>query len=450
MVNATSHLEQVQAITTLRSGKLVDNQVEDKRDEHTEVSETLQRDKGKQVIKDTSSSADPSLETPYVPRAPFPERLKAPSHFGKQGEKIQDMMETFKQVKVNIPLLDAIKQVPAYAKFLKDLCTQKRNNRKHIPKKVILTEQVSSLIQHNTPPKFKDPGTPTISCVIGNTEIERALIDLGAGVNLLPYSVYQQLGLGELKPTSTVLQLADRSIKKPRGIVEDVLIKVDKFYYPVDFIVLDTEPVPYPDKQIPVILGHPFLATANACINCRTGVMKISFGNMKIRLNIFTAFQNAPDQKACFFLDDIGKTVEDPLPETLSEAPAWRNPPEPMPLTSSTPPPDDNPTGNKFHSEVSEVDFIGVDNFSASSQVVPVCVDPYRDKGLIMEPVRDKQLGHGHEETQDLSSEGSSFKIIRRFLFLVECYMIIKKKGWKSLIGLLKDRGKILRDSELF
>jgi hypothetical protein len=447
MVNATSHLEQVQAITTLRSGKLVDNQVEDKRDEHTEVSETLQRDKGKQVIKDTSSSADPSLETPYVPRAPFPERLKAPSHFGKQGEKIQDMMETFKQVKVNIPLLDAIKQVPAYAKFLKDLCTQKRNNRKHIPKKVILTEQVSSLIQHSTPPKFKDPGTPTISCVIGNTEIERALLDLGAGVNLLPYSVYQQLGLGELKPTSTVLQLADRSIKKPRGIVEDVLIKVDKFYYPVDFIVLDTELVPYPDKQIPIILGRPFLATANACINCRTGVMKISFGNMKIRLNIFTAFQNAPDKKACFFLDDIGKTVEDPPPETLSEAPAWRNPPEPMPLTSSTPPPDDNPTGNKFHSEVSEVDFIGVDNFSASSQVVPVCVDPYRDKGLIMEPVRDKQLGHGHEETQDLSSEGSSFKIIRRFLFLVECYMIIKKKGWKSLIGLLKDRGKILRDS---
>jgi hypothetical protein len=130
--------------------------------------------------------------------------------------------------------------------------------------------------------------------------------------------------------------------------VEDVFIKVDKFYYLVDFIVLDTEPVPYPDKQIHVILGRPFLATANACINCRTEVMKISFGNMKIKLNIFTAFQNAPDQKACFFLDDIGKTFEDPSLESLSEDPSWRNPPEPMPLTSSTPPPDDNPTGNRF------------------------------------------------------------------------------------------------------
>jgi hypothetical protein len=205
MVNETSHLEKVQAITTLRSGKLVDNQVEDKKDEHTKVSETLQRDKGKQVINDTSSSADPRSEAPYVPKAPYPERLKASSHFGKQEEKVQDMMETFKQVKVNIPLLDAIKQVPAYAKFLKDLCTQNRKNWKHIPKKVILTKQVSSLIQHNTPPKLKDPGAPTISCIIGNTKIERALLDLGAGVNLLPYLVYHQHSLGELKSTSTVL-----------------------------------------------------------------------------------------------------------------------------------------------------------------------------------------------------------------------------------------------------
>jgi hypothetical protein len=82
-------------------------------------------------------------------------------------------------------------------------------------------------------------------------------------------------------------QLADRSVKIPRGIVEDVLIKVDKFYFPVDFIVLDTEPVQVIESEIPVILGRPFLATANALINCRSGVMKISFGNMKMELNIF-------------------------------------------------------------------------------------------------------------------------------------------------------------------
>ena len=83
------------------------------------------------------------------------------------------------------------------------------------------------------------------------------------------------------------LQLADRSMKIPRGIVEDVLIKVDKFYFPVDFIVLDTEPVQVVGSEILVILGEPFLATVNALINCRMGVMKISFGNMTVELNIF-------------------------------------------------------------------------------------------------------------------------------------------------------------------
>jgi uncharacterized coiled-coil protein SlyX len=160
MIDEESSHQHVQSITTLRSGKLVDNQVGQKKEAHTEVLENLHTDKGKQVITETSTSADPSSEIPYVPRAPFPERLKAPSHFGKQGEKIQAMMEVFKQVKINIPLLDAIQQVPAYAKFLKDLCTQKRKFGNHIPKKVLLTEHVSSLIQHNTPPKFKGPRSP--------------------------------------------------------------------------------------------------------------------------------------------------------------------------------------------------------------------------------------------------------------------------------------------------
>jgi hypothetical protein len=123
--------------------------------------------------------------------------------------------------------------------------------------------------------------------MIGVSQINRALLDLGASVNLLPYSVYLQLGLGELKPTTITLQLADRSMKRPRGIIEDVLIKVDKFYFPVDFIVIDTEPVLDVVNQILVILGQPFLVTANTLINCRTGVMKISFGNMTVELNIF-------------------------------------------------------------------------------------------------------------------------------------------------------------------
>ena len=106
-------------------------------------------------------------------------------------------------------------------------------------------------------------------------------------MNLLPYSVYKKLGLGELKRTNITLSLADRSVKIPKGIVEDVLVKVDKFYYLVDFVVLDTEPIANEPNHVPIILGRPFLATANAIINCRNGVMQLTFGNMTLELNIF-------------------------------------------------------------------------------------------------------------------------------------------------------------------
>ena len=188
-------------------------------------------------------------------------------------------------MKVNIPLLDIIRQVPTDAKFLKDLCTIRKGLG--IEKKAFLTEQVSAIIQSKNPVKYKDPGSPTISVNIGGTCIDKALLDLGASVNLLPYSVYKQLGLGELKPTNITLSLADRSVKIPKGIVEDVLVKVDKFYYPVDFVVLDTEPIANGPNHVPIILGRPFLATANAIINCRNGVMQLTFGKMTLELNIF-------------------------------------------------------------------------------------------------------------------------------------------------------------------
>ena len=176
------------------------------------------------------------------------------------------MLEVLRQVKVNIPLLDMIKQVPTYVKILKDLCTMKRGL--NVDKKAFLTEQVNSIIQCKTSVKYKDLGCPTISVNIGGTCVEKAVLDRSASVNLLPYSMYKQLGLGELKPTFITLSLADRSIKIPKGTVEDVLIQVDKFYYPVDFVVLDIEPAATGANYVPIILGRPFLATSNAIINC--------------------------------------------------------------------------------------------------------------------------------------------------------------------------------------
>ena len=135
--------------------------------------------------------------------------------------------------------------------------------------------------------KYKDLGCPTISDNIGGISVEKALLDLGTSVNLFPYSMYKQIGLGELKPTSITLSLADRSIKIPKGTIEDVLIQVDRFYYLVDFVVLDTGPVAVGANHVPIILGRTFLATSNAIINCPNGVMQLTFGNMTLELNIF-------------------------------------------------------------------------------------------------------------------------------------------------------------------
>ena len=259
-----SGMDGVKAIITLRSGREIEQPVPCKEKEA----------EPKRVI-----ISEDSMKHCMPP--PFPQALRSKKKASQQA----GILEVLRQVKVNIPLLDIIKKVPAYAKFLKDLCTIKKGLG--IEKKAFLAEQVSAIIQSKNPIKYKDPRSPTISVNIGGTCIDKSLLDLGASVNLLPCSVYKQLGLRELKPTNITLSLADRSVKIPKGIVEDVLVKVNKFYYPVDFVVLDTELIENGPNHVPIILGRPFLATANAIINCRNGVMHLTFGNMTLELNIF-------------------------------------------------------------------------------------------------------------------------------------------------------------------
>ena len=219
-----------------------------------------------------------------------------------------EIYEWFKQVKVNIPLLDAIRQIPSYAKFLKDLCTVKR--KLGVNKDALMTEQPTSLIKNNLPPKYKDPGSPTISIVVANSKLGHALVVLEASVNLLPYCVYVELGLGELEATNITLHLTDHRVKIPRGIMKDVLVQVDKFYFPVDFIVLDTQLVVNQVTQFPVILGRPFLATANAILHCRGGLMTLSFGNMTVNLNIFNVIKEIGDDEDVCEVNMIESVVQ--------------------------------------------------------------------------------------------------------------------------------------------
>ncbi|XP_070046529.1 uncharacterized protein [Nicotiana tomentosiformis] len=139
---------------------------------------------------------------------------------------------------------------------MKDLVTKKRSMNFETIK---VTHQVSAIV-HSMAPTLKYPGAFTIPCTIGSAEFAKALCDIGASINLMTYSVCKTLGIGKPRPTSMRLQMADQTMKRPLGVIEDVLVRVDKFILPVDFIILDCEV----DFEVPIILGRSFLATGKA------------------------------------------------------------------------------------------------------------------------------------------------------------------------------------------
>ena len=124
------------------------------------------------------------------------------------------------------------------------MCT--KNRKTNVPKKVFLATNISELLSGPIPVKYKDHGCPTIAYTIGQAKISRALLDLGESINLLPFFVYQQLGLGELSSTRVTIQLANRLVEVPKEKITGVLIWVGEFIFPVDFIVLETQPVSNP------------------------------------------------------------------------------------------------------------------------------------------------------------------------------------------------------------
>ncbi|XP_058216772.1 uncharacterized protein LOC131327643 [Rhododendron vialii] len=173
----------------------------------------------------------------------------------------------------------------------------------------------------NITPKYKDPWSPTIAVAMEGKRIEQTLLDLGASINLLPYSVYQELGLGEMKPTHVTLQLADRSVRVPRGVVKDVLVQVDQFIYPVDFVILDTNSTNSSAAFTPVILERFFLATTDAVINCRNGLLNMTFGDMKMEVNVFNVGSQMGDDENVNKVSLIDTLVEEHLDELLYSDP---------------------------------------------------------------------------------------------------------------------------------
>ncbi|KAG9444759.1 hypothetical protein H6P81_016099 [Aristolochia fimbriata] len=209
-------------------------------------------------------------------------------------------LETFKTLKINFPLLEAVKQMPLYRKFLKEILSGKRKMEEQCT--IVLNENCSAILKNELPTKLKDPGSFTIPCEIGSNKFVNALCDLGASVNLMSLSLCRYLKLREPQEIGITLQFADRSTKIP-GVKEDVLVKIQDFIYPCDFIVLDMEV----DKNLPIIHGRPFLATAGSIIDCKHENLTLTLNNDTISFNIKEAMKQPaiPHDDFCLSFDVI-------------------------------------------------------------------------------------------------------------------------------------------------
>ncbi|XP_070046232.1 uncharacterized protein [Nicotiana tomentosiformis] len=179
-------------------------------------------------IIDISKSVVQKAKAPLLkPPPPYPQRI-AKKTVENQFKKFIQMM---KSLSINVPLVEALEQIPGYAKLMKDLVIKKRSMNFETIK---ITHQVSAIV-HSMDPKLEVPGAFTSPCTVGSADFAKALCDLGASINLISYSVFKTLGIGKPRPTSMRLQMDDRTMKRPFRVIEDVLVCVQKFIHPRDF-----------------------------------------------------------------------------------------------------------------------------------------------------------------------------------------------------------------------
>ncbi|XP_070036424.1 uncharacterized protein [Nicotiana tomentosiformis] len=261
---------------------LVQEENEPRNDENVNDEVRIDIDKN---VEETQDDVNPSREhvidipDPVVPKAkaPLPRPPpQYPQNLAKKNNKNQfkKFIDMMKSLSINVPLVEALEQMLGYAKFMKDLVKKKWSIYCEMIK---MTHQVSAIV-HSMAPKLEDPSAFTIPCTIGSADFAKGLCDLGASINLMPYSVFKTLGIGQLRPTSLRLQMADRTIKRPLGIIDDVIVQVDKFILLANFVILECEV----DYEVPIILGRPFLAIGKALVDVEARELTFRMGDEKV------------------------------------------------------------------------------------------------------------------------------------------------------------------------
>ncbi|XP_057747148.1 uncharacterized protein LOC130966372 [Arachis stenosperma] len=279
-------------------GAPYEGDVVDKR--HKEEGVNLKKPKRKAVV-------DKSIPIP------FPSMVKKAK---KTPEFDLDMLQVFKKVKVTIPLLDAIQQIPKYAKFLKDLCTHK--NRLGELETLSLGSSISSLIEP-IPKQYGDPGPCLVSCRIGGYTFHDCMCDLGACVSIMPLSIYVRLNLAPLKKSAARFALADKRVITVMGIAEDVLVAIKDLVFTIDFYILEMPPTESRSSSF-VLLCRPFLKTSKFKLDAFTVIYSFGVGDKTIKFNLEEVMKHPPEEHSmlrCDMIDEVVAEVQEENQEKL-------------------------------------------------------------------------------------------------------------------------------------
>ncbi|GJU44809.1 hypothetical protein Tco_1202075 [Tanacetum coccineum] len=219
---------------------------------------------------------------PYVPSIPFPNRLKQHA----EEARVQKTMESLKKIKINRPFFKEIRQTDNYSRYMKVRVANKQLTEDD--SEVRMNPRSSALLHNLLPPKENNPGSFILPCSIGRLDFNNALPELGARISIMPFSMFKRLGIGKLEPINMVIEMADDTKCILKGIVKNLLIKIDKFILPIDFVILDM----MEDFRIPVILGRPLLATVHAKVDIFQKTISLEVGNEKVIFKMKSNFCN--------------------------------------------------------------------------------------------------------------------------------------------------------------
>ncbi|GJV97113.1 reverse transcriptase domain-containing protein [Tanacetum coccineum] len=354
---------------------------------------------------------------------PYPSRLNDQKFCEKALNQIEKIFQIFQDLRFDISFADALLLMPRFAPTIKNLLMNK--DKLFELAKIPLNENCSAMLLKKLPEKLGDPGKFLIPCDFPGMDVCHALADLGASINLMPLSIWKKLSLPELTPTRMTLELADRSITRPKGLAEDVFVKVGKFHFPTDFVVVDFEA----DPRVPLILGRSFLRTGRALIDVYGEEITLRVNDEAVTFNLdqTTRYSSTYDDMSVNRIDVIDVASEEYAQEVLGFS---NNSSGGNPTTTFEP-------IISFRNHLEEIEaYLKDDSFHRKlSFRLTTNIEAHSSiHEMLARPITEAQIHSNHAKTEMLASCDAKPRLLRWVLLLQEFDITIRdKKGSENL-----------------